>query len=327
MVLYVEEYDDKCPKPNTRRAYISYLDSVKYFQPPQYRTKVYHELLVRYIQTIKERGFIGLHIWACPPGKNDDYILHCHPPEQKVPRDDRLKNWYEAMLNRGKDLGIVIHRTNFHDEFLVPNYGKKMEDMKLSSLPYFDGDYWTMEIDSRITKKEENEEKKDNIYEKPKNYRTKKDKNDKNNKSTFDGLFKDLANKMASQKENHLYAHLQYWCHICGEYILKGKRYECIDCKDKKDPKDQKHEKFLEPWNICENCYEKKYRNVNYKDRNGHHLTSHDIKAVDVNIPREITDDDRKMSSQVFDLRREFLGFCQGNHFQFDQVYIIYIIS
>lgn len=322
MVLYVEEYDDKCPEPNRRRAYISYLDSVKYFYPPQYRTKVYHEFLVTYIRTIKERGFIGLHIWACPPGKNDDYILHCHPPEQKVPKDDRLKCWYESMLNRGRELGIVLHRTNFHDEFLVPNYGRKMDDMKLSMLPYFDGDYWTMEIDSRMTKKEDTETKQEtNEYSsRPKSYRKKANKDDKSNRIQYENLFKELANKMANQKENHLYAHLQYWCHYCGRYILHGKRYECESCKDVKDPKDTKHERYLEPWNICEDCYESK-RSTGFKERGCRHPDGkHKIRAVDVNVPEDITDEDKKMSSQVFDLRREFLSFCQGNHFQFDQL-------
>lgn len=44
--MHVQEYGSECPAPNTRRVYIAYLDSVHFFQPRQYRTAVYHEILL-----------------------------------------------------------------------------------------------------------------------------------------------------------------------------------------------------------------------------------------------------------------------------------------
>lgn len=41
------------------------------------------------------------HIWACPPSEGDDYIFHCHPPEQKIPKPKRLQEWYKKMLDKG----------------------------------------------------------------------------------------------------------------------------------------------------------------------------------------------------------------------------------
>ena len=48
------------------------------------------------------------HIWACPPGEGDDYIFHCHPPEQKIPKPKRLVDWYRKMLDKAVIERVVI---------------------------------------------------------------------------------------------------------------------------------------------------------------------------------------------------------------------------
>ena len=39
-----------------RRVYISYLDSVHFFQPKEYRTLVYHEIIIGYMEFVKKQG-------------------------------------------------------------------------------------------------------------------------------------------------------------------------------------------------------------------------------------------------------------------------------
>ena len=64
-------------------------------------------------------GFVWAHIWACPPSEGDDYIFHCHPPEQKVPKAKRLQDWYKAMLVKAQERKAIIE---FKDIFKQVKY-------------------------------------------------------------------------------------------------------------------------------------------------------------------------------------------------------------
>ena len=150
--MYVYEYGQNCPGPNRRRVYISYLDSVKYFAPKCYRTTAYHALLTEYLRYVKNRGFHTAHIWSCPPSSGDDYIFHCHPPHQRIPRDDMLRNWYTGMLDKARADGIVLDVKTMYDEYFK-NDGQDATAGPATdptSLPYFEGDYIPGEIENII---------------------------------------------------------------------------------------------------------------------------------------------------------------------------------
>ncbi len=51
--------------------------------------------------------YVNGHIWSCPPSEGDDYIFHCHPPEQKIPKHKRLVEWYKKMLDKAIEDGVV----------------------------------------------------------------------------------------------------------------------------------------------------------------------------------------------------------------------------
>lgn len=160
--MYVYEYGHSCPSPNRRRVYISYLDSVQYFEPRCYRTLTYHAILIEYLRYVKERGFHTAHIWSCPPSKGDDYIFFCHPQQQLIPRDDMLCAWYHNMLDKAKADGVVLETRTFYDEYFK-NDGLDAAAGPANDptcLPYFEGDYIPGEIENIIKELNSEEEAK-----------------------------------------------------------------------------------------------------------------------------------------------------------------------
>uniref|UniRef100_A0AA85KJY4 histone acetyltransferase n=1 Tax=Trichobilharzia regenti TaxID=157069 RepID=A0AA85KJY4_TRIRE len=149
--LYVQEYGSESPQPNRRRVYVAYLDSVFFFRPKQYRTDVYHEILVGYLLYAKRCGYAMAHIWACPPGEGDDYIFHMHPAEQKIPKAKRLQEWYRRMLQKAIIEGIVVDYKNILKDALDHQLVSPTE------IPYFEGDFWPNTLEDILKELEEEE--------------------------------------------------------------------------------------------------------------------------------------------------------------------------
>ena len=82
-----QEYGSDCPEPNKNRVYISYLDSVRYFEsePASHRSTMYHAILVAYLQWARMLGFKHVHIWVEPPKMGDEYIFFA-----------RSRNWSQS---------------------------------------------------------------------------------------------------------------------------------------------------------------------------------------------------------------------------------------
>lgn len=152
--MHVQEYGHEARAPNTRRVYIAYLDSVHFFRPKQYRTAVYHEILLGYLEYVKQLGYVMAHIWACPPSEGDDYIFHCHPTEQKIPKPKRLQDWYKKMLDKAIIERIVIEYKDIHKQALEDNL------KSASELPYFEGDFWPNVLEDSIKELDQEEEER-----------------------------------------------------------------------------------------------------------------------------------------------------------------------
>ncbi|XP_039255254.2 CREB-binding protein-like isoform X2 [Styela clava] len=150
--VHVQEYGSDAPKPNQRRVYLSYLDSVHFFRPRHLRTAVYHEILIGYFEYCKNLGYEFAHIWACPPCEGDDYIFHCHPQEQKIPKPKRLQDWYKKMLDKAISEQVIIdYKDIFHQ-------AKEDRLQSARELPYFEGDFWPNVLEESIKEIEQEEE-------------------------------------------------------------------------------------------------------------------------------------------------------------------------
>ena len=75
--MQTQEYTGDSSDPNSRRIY---MDSLKYFNPSEYMTEFYRNMIIYYFDYCGNQEFTFAHIWACPPAKGKDYMFHKHPP-------------------------------------------------------------------------------------------------------------------------------------------------------------------------------------------------------------------------------------------------------
>jgi len=133
--------------------YISYLDSVRYFdpspasaplsEPAGHRSTVYHSMLVAYLQWTRMLGFKHVHIWVEPPKMGDEYIFFARSDQQRKPmKREKLREWYRKMLDKAKDKGIVDHYGSMHEHYV----GLK----SVSEIPLFHGDQWEITVPSLL---------------------------------------------------------------------------------------------------------------------------------------------------------------------------------
>lgn len=143
--MFVQEYGSECPNPNARHVFFTFLDSVHFFEPRHYRSAMYHEILLGYMDFVKGLGYAMVNIWACPPASGEHYIFYSHPTEQKIPDVIRLRSWYEEILKKGKMEGIIDDYKNIMEQAQADKVSSAAE------LPYFYKDYWPYFLEEAIT--------------------------------------------------------------------------------------------------------------------------------------------------------------------------------
>ncbi|KAF7989107.1 hypothetical protein HCN44_007417 [Aphidius gifuensis] len=150
--MYVQEYNDNCQMPNTRKVYVSHFDTVNYFSPKQYKTNVYYEIILSYFEYVKKLGYTSIHLWSRPPAKNQDFIFNKHPYEQIILDAQQLQKWINKMV------GIGIFRKIINDYKNIKQLIFEDNIKSFNEIPYFYDDYWPDFIEDTIDKAKDNDD-------------------------------------------------------------------------------------------------------------------------------------------------------------------------
>lgn len=132
--------------------YLSYIDSIHYYNNKEKRTWVYQTFLLSiFDHARKSKNVKKAFLWSMPPTINHDYFFNKHPESQQIPDQNRLTMWYINLFERGKEEEIISEYLNLH-EFI-----RKEEIISLNNLPKFDGDFWPSIIEKNKTEEENTE--------------------------------------------------------------------------------------------------------------------------------------------------------------------------
>jgi E1A/CREB-binding protein len=346
--MYVYEYGHDSPAPNRRRVYISYLDSVKYFEPKRYRTVAYQAVIMEYLRFVKRRGFHTAHIWSCPPAPGDEYVFHCHPSHQKVPKESMLRQWYYDILKEAQRDGIVVETTDFYEEYFKNGganspLGAAPDPM---SLPYFEGDYIPGEIENIVANvnKEEQGGKQPSFRDMVPSFSKRTTSGLRSGTRSNPGqLVNQVQDKVMNRlgiaifnmKENLIIARLRSKSFAAA--VERGDDVsEWPDEDEESRPEIHgKDPSSLGGWTAIHKEHGHSGDDVEVPatvdgiDEIAPALTRHFARlnrssgGLAIAVPNRIgstVDEDDEFESEMFESRQLFLNYCQANHLQFDEI-------
>ncbi|ESQ29866.1 hypothetical protein EUTSA_v10012306mg [Eutrema salsugineum] len=297
--MFVQEFGTESGPPNQR-------PEVRTVSGEALRTFVYHEILIGYLDYCKKRGFTSCYIWACPPLKGEDYILYCHPEIQKMPKTDKLREWYLSMLRKASEEDVVVECTNLYDQFFVQS-GECRANVTAARLPYFDGDYWPGAAEDLIQQMSQEDDgtksNKKGLAKKVISKRALRAVGQVNASKDLLTMQK-LGEIICPMKEDFIMVHLQHCCKHCCTLMVSGNRWVCNHCKN---------------FQICDKCNEVEQKRAEKERHPISQKEKHTLFPVAIkDVPIEIEDKNDNIESESFDNRQAFLSLCQGNNYQYD---------
>eukprot|EP00892_Ulva_mutabilis_P000524 jgi/Ulvmu1/10472/UM064_0009.1 len=347
-IVYVQEYGEDAPAPNKNTVYLSYLDSVRYFQPEgkdaggsqALRTHVYHEVLLAYMDQAVKLGMNAMYIWSCPPVAGDDYVLYCHPSRQKTPKAEKLREWYHSLLEKAELRGLVMFRSTMFDTFLPGGKDHAMMEPTSRLLPYFDGDFWPGEAEAQLVEIEKGASATNG--KKVSKMRATSGKGKRLNvPPTLDGQLMQrlventIGSHQNGMKDDFIVAHFRTPCSLCAQYC-DGVQYVLNKDKAMLPKSDHKSKSFdgiqlaVDGAERCDiprrfACCKKCYSAAQAAEMNNETCRlPKQVSTLDLDMqdcPRcgsSMKDKDAEVTCEIFDSRTSYLSLCQSKFLQFD---------
>lgn len=143
--------------PEISAVNLSYLDSVKLFEPSDIRKQVYQRCVLSYLRQVRHQ-YQMLYFWVCPPSPGDEYVFYGRPAEvidqtlAGLP-ENGLFRWYKEIMETGKNENIV-------EEFLQAGEDCNPYEGNYLDAPYLLDDFWPSKFETIL----ENHEKETNDY-------------------------------------------------------------------------------------------------------------------------------------------------------------------
>ncbi|KAK2080334.1 hypothetical protein QBZ16_000187 [Prototheca wickerhamii] len=320
--LYVQEYGDDAPEPNRKTIYLSYLDSVKYFQPEDVaaagwgvalRTLVYHEVLLGYLAHAKRRAT------ACVSG-----------------------TWPCCAVPRAE--GIVSYVSNLYDTYFEGGSDHRLERPSILHVPYFEGDYWPGEAENLLASIGE-EARQAGKKGGPAGGSRKGSKGKRALAAGADldvALLARLGETIGGMREDFIVVHLAESCSACRGYISGDVRYAHPSPPQRVTVKSERtfdgialdrpggeasRTQTLNRFQLCPDCHAVAAGGAREPaDPEAPRCLPGLPAGIELGALRALPcppipagrDPDPDVENEFFDTRQAFLSLCQGNHYQFD---------
>ncbi|KAL3919534.1 MAG: hypothetical protein SGILL_003707 [Bacillariaceae sp.] len=297
-------------------------------------------MIIEYLRYVKTRGFHTAHIWSCPPAPGDEYVFHCHPPRQKVPPEDMLRQWYYEVLDKSAREGIVLETSDFYEEFFKD--GGANSPMGCApdptALPYFEGDYIPGEIETIVSNLNKEarmigKQSSDDRSSPPVTKRASSGlrSGTRSNPGLLLNQYQDkvmnrLGNAIFNMKENLIIARLRNKHFVAaverGEDVSEWPDDDDFapDSADSKNDDESDREGTNEDDSVSGDV-DKKQDDPKSEVSAPLANDDKDLSAADtlVTVGSTVEQDDQ-FESEMFENRQLFLNYCQTNHCQFDEI-------
>ncbi|GJV05613.1 zinc finger, TAZ-type containing protein [Tanacetum coccineum] len=253
------------------------------------------DLVVRVVVSVDKESEVKQQFRDIFGGKN--YPEKLKYRSKKTPKEEKLRQWYELMLKKASNEGIVVGQNNLYNQFFVP---KREENIKITAacLPYFDGAFWLGNAEA-LSKKLEEKESLGKLCSNSLNKRTLKALGRDN--PTKDVLvMQQLGDKVQAKKKNLMIVHLQHMWTCCREVMVSGSRWFCNQCNKIQ---------------LCSRCFDL----VNFFSAMKMHNCLSGINLPDFlsNVSHDTKDKDGLLMNSFFETRDDFLSKCENSQYQF----------